>query len=139
MGRPKGSFASPNRARAEKLLARGMSLAEAARELGLSRERVRQYFPELAGERQEERRDKVLEAFVLGLSRTEAAALAGYAFPNHVDRISRELGLGSWRQEKEIQHGTRNGYSYRGCRCTECRAANAQWAREWREKRREGR
>lgn len=37
------------------------------------------------------------------------------------------------KPEETIIHGTRSSYVY-GCKCDECRAANAQYLREWRNK-----
>lgn len=37
------------------------------------------------------------------------------------------------REVRGDQHGTRTGYSY-GCRCDSCRAAIAEYAREWRQR-----
>jgi len=33
--------------------------------------------------------------------------------------------------KKEFKRGTRNGYSYHGCRCTECTEANANYKRKY--------
>lgn len=36
---------------------------------------------------------------------------------------------------EEVKHGTRNAYLKRACRCDECRAANAEYNRQWRDRR----
>lgn len=43
--------------------------------------------------------------------------------PCHRERHAKE-------RRRAIVHGTRSGYAYRGCRCAECRAAQAEYQRQ---------
>lgn len=31
----------------------------------------------------------------------------------------------------QVEHGTLRGYAYYGCRCPDCRRANAEYSRAW--------
>lgn len=46
--------------------------------------------------------------------------------------VSEALSSGSLKERPDWQHGTRKGYEAAGCRCDECKAANAERARRYR-------
>lgn len=48
--------------------------------------------------------------------------------------VARELSKATGTNDR---HGTRAGYNHDGCRCDACRAAGAEYMREYRRKRKE--
>ena len=117
--------------RAKKLLAKGLTQSETARELGVSRQCIHQYFPGKGKKNTENRQRRIINAFARGLSREEIARKFGLT-AEYISQIGRSL---RFIQRKKIRHGTPTRYVY-GCRCKRCRAASARraWEYYWRKR-----
>jgi len=93
------------------------------------------------------RRETLLDEYEFltaqGLTIHEIAAKLGYKSRDAIDKaiscarqqlFPGKVG-GNRREPRPIEHGTLNAYKDRGCRCAECRAANAVKSRERRARR----
>jgi len=123
--------ADPRRCKAmRKLVAKNWTLQAIGDQYGISRERVRQIVGNVGYERRSTAQKKLRESL--------GQVLKLWANGENFSAISLETkvplhaiqSLHLPRNPAPLVHGTASCYSYHGCRCPECRAANAKRTRD---------